>query len=222
MPVPILLRASLALGRRTGGSPITELGSIFSGAPISLNFKMNVKEAEKYLTRLERKAIPSATVKTLNKLAKQGQVQASKSIREHLALNAAFVKKSIWIRKANRNRRIALIGARRNEVIWLKRYKHSVKQLKSKGRFGAQLTSVSVKTLKSKRKRTVKGAFIGPGGHIFKRTGKARLPIRKLAGPSIESRFNHEDTTKAVTSLINRQWPRIFDYEANRAIARLK
>jgi hypothetical protein len=37
-------------------------------------------------------------------------------------------------------------------------------------------------------------AFIGPGGHVFVRTGKGRLPLKQLWGPVISNDLVRGDT----------------------------
>ena len=71
---------------------------------------------------------------------------------------------------------------------------------------------VSYRISKSKGRQTVQGAFTGPKpgltfvkfrGHVLKRVGKSRLPIRKLYGPSPWGVFAVNKLQTTVTPKVN-------------------
>jgi hypothetical protein len=51
--------------------------------------------------------------------------------------------------------------------------------------FGARQTKRGVSAAPWRQRRVFPRTFMGPGGHVYKRTSKKRLPIEKLWGPSI-------------------------------------
>ena len=63
--------------------------------------------------------------------------------------------------------------------------------------FGPRKTAKGVSAAPWKKRRVFPHTFIGPGGHVFVREGKARLPIKKLYGPAIPKEMV-KDQTEAV------------------------
>ena len=51
--------------------------------------------------------------------------------------------------------------------------------------FGPRQTKKGVSAAPWRKRRVFPHTFFGPGGHVFVRVGKSRLPIHKLFGPAI-------------------------------------
>lgn len=125
-------------------------------------------DAPKKLKRETATAINATARKTVNLLAKE--------IGKELATPQKEIKRKIAVSdKAKPQNLSATVKQRPTSRLSLKRF--SARQT-SKG--------VSYKISKTEGRKTIKGAFIQAslGGHVYRRQGKARLPITKLDGPS--------------------------------------
>lgn len=90
--------------------------------------------------------------------------------------------------------------------------------------FGARQTRKGVSAAPWGVRRVFPGAFIvkSKGGHVFKRTGKKRLPIEKLWGPSIPRQMLKGATGDTVNALVASHFvPRVL-HETDREIAKVK
>lgn len=119
----------------------------------------------------------------VNSTAKKSKSIISKQIRKELATSAKAVNKTITIsKKAEFLDLSATVEVKKTKRIPLREF--GARQ-KKKG--------VSYRVSKTKGRKTILGAFQGPKpgmikaswrGRVFKRVGKARLPIVQLYGPS--------------------------------------
>lgn len=113
------------------------------------------------------------------KTAKATERSAAKQITTELATTQREVKKHITKKRRDTESEVTVSKSKR---ISLKEFKP--RQTKA---------GVSYRISKSTGRNRVDGAFMGPSpkasalklkGHVWKRKGKARLPIQKLMGPS--------------------------------------
>lgn len=134
------------------------------------------EELRRELQVLLPKAVVRANRNAINRTITSTRTFISKAVREDLALKSRTVKDSLSIKKA---------GYSDNPV---GKIDVEPKPLSLK-RFGARTTrkGVTVRVRKSEGRKVEKGGFIVDtlGGHVFKRTSKKRLPIRKWMGPSV-------------------------------------
>lgn len=119
----------------------------------------------------------------VNATSKKSKSIINKEIRQELATTASAVGKTIAIKRAAKpGFPSAFVEVKKTARIPLRD-------------FGAKQTAkgVTYKISKTKGRQTAPGAFQGPKpgvmkaswkGHVFKRAGKARLPIIKLFGAS--------------------------------------
>ena len=131
----------------------------------------------------KRKRLPRELKTAINATAKKTKTTISKSIREELATKAAAVNKTIAIKsQATETSASATVVVKKTGRISLRD-------------FGARQNKkgVSYRVSKSQGRKLAPGAFQGPKpgvmksswqGRVFKRAGKARLPIQQLHGPS--------------------------------------
>ena len=125
-------------------------------------------EAKKKLAREISTAVNATARKVVGMWAKE--------IGKELAVPQKDIKTTIAIvKKATRQQLSSTVRQKPTSRLSLKRF--SARQT-NKG--------VSYRISKSEGRKTIKGAFIQPslGGHVYRRQGKARLPIVKLDGPS--------------------------------------
>jgi len=175
---------------------------------LDVDVQFDTRQATRFLRLLRRPGVQDATRRALNKAGTQTRTEASKGIRKDRNLKAGLIKKQMRLRKASRSRLRAVIVAT-GKVISLREY-------------GAKATrkGVTVKVSKSKGRQLVPGAFFGPGGHVFRREGKKRLPIRKLWGPSLPSAFIKDAVVSAMRSKVGKVYPRLLKHEVEREIAK--
>lgn len=72
------------------------------------------------------------------------------------------------------------------------------------------------------RRRIVQGAFFGPNGHVYRRIGPKRLPIKKLHGPGIPKAFVKSAVTGALVSVSARKLPARIDSEMVRELRKIE
>ena len=159
-------------------------------------------------------AVARARVSALNRVATTARAEAARLIAKRRGLKIGTVKEQILIRRASRALDKAEIVVH-GKPISLRDY--AARQTRK---------GVSVVVTKGQRKR-VKVAGNAAfqiqrlGQHVFVRTGKARLPIRKLFGPSLPSTFTQEAISSAVIRAAREAWPKRFAeavaYELRRA-----
>jgi len=134
-----------------------------------------IKELRAALNGTTRQ-LPKELATAVNATAKKVSSEMSKQVRTELVVKAADVKKVLKVRRKATQQSIgAVVQLSESARLPLKYFNASQKR-----------TGVSYKISKTDGRRTAPGAFISAklGGHAFKRTGKARLPITKLYGAS--------------------------------------
>jgi hypothetical protein len=158
-----------------------------------------------------------AVSRALNKTAGNVRTAASVAIRAKRSLSAKTVRQAFSIKQANPNRLVATLAITGRSVP-LKDYKAR----QTKRGVTVSVTPGSRKLIEHAGNR----AFIinRIGGHVFARQGKARLPVKKLYGPSLPATFLNDEvrrvwTTAAQEALPNRLREEI-RFELDRVIDR--
>lgn len=85
--------------------------------------------------------------------------------------------------------------------------------------FGPKQTKKGISSAPWKKRRVFPGTFFGPGGHVYKRTGKSRLPIEKLYGPAIPREMIRDATAGVVLQIVNEKLPKRIEYWTMRILA---
>jgi len=157
-------------------------------ATVEISF--DAKQVRRFLDALPERLAVRAGVRALNKVAANVRTAASAGIRRRRALTASTVRQALAITRASKSRQFATITVR-GAPIPLRDYA---------ARQGTR--GVTVLVTPGKRKLVALGAnkaFVLDrfGGHVFARTGAARLPIKKLFGPSLPSTFMHDEVRLA-------------------------
>lgn len=134
-------------------------------------------------TKAASRKLPQEVAVAINATARKVRSGVNKGIREELAAKKKDIDKTLKVtRKATRNQPGAMLRLQKSRRIPLRD-------------FGARQTRAGVSAKVSNRtgRKTIPGAFQGPKpglmkaswrGHVFKRVGRARLPIVKLYGAS--------------------------------------
>jgi len=141
-----------------------------------LNITVESTRAE--LRTLSPRKIIGAEVKAINKTARGLRTQISKRVRKDVAIKASTVKDSLSIQKARRRPQPVAVLDVDPKPIPLKHY--GARQVRK---------GVSVRVKKAGGRKLVKSAFIVKkyGSHVYQRKGKARLPLKRLLGPSVRN-----------------------------------
>jgi len=116
----------------------------------------------------------------VNKVGRKGKSLVAKEVTKELTVTQKVVKKQIDFRK---------VGKTGGELSLDKSPRIPLRDFKAR----QTRAGVSYRISKTKGRKVAKGAFQGPRpgrmntrwkGRVFKRTGKSRLPITQLYGPS--------------------------------------
>src|SRR5215831_13942045 len=147
-------------------------------------------EAAAYLNRVKEGLADRAIASALNKTAAQGKqltavVNGNPAGRAKRSLNVIrFAEKKVTLAQARKR-------AKRGE-----------------------LTTVFVKIKKGSGFKPIPGAFIASNGRtVFRRVGKARLPIEPVQTIGVPQMFNSHAVRDKVEAFITREFPRIFEHE---------
>lgn len=168
--------------------------------------KLDLRQVQRFATDTQKKAIPAAASRALNKTLANVRTVASKEIREERALSAKVTKDALTIERATRQKLYgALVASGR--PIPLSKYQAR------QGKRG-----VTVKVSPGGRKTVIhagnKAFIVGKiGGHVFARETKSRLPIKKLYGPSIPSTFIKDKVINALKIAAGENWVKRFAEE---------
>ena len=134
------------------------------------------------LKDIPQDVIPLATSRALNKTAQAVQTVAIKAISADIGVKQSVIRPTLRLDKAHRNRlsaRVNVIDVKRFSLMMIDpRAKQTAQGVSYRGQGGRRLIAHAfIATMKS--------------GHrgIFKRLGKARLPIRELEGVSVYTVF---------------------------------
>jgi len=174
---------------------------------MSLDFEKDLKRMERELGELGKKAIPRAANSAINKTAKQAHRQAADSLFDEVGkasgLSKSGFKRSIMLHRSTvRTLRASLIATGKAIPLYY---------------FGASKGAKGVRASAWNKKKTYKSTFIakmknGKRG-VFKRTGKKRLPIKQLYGPSLAKEFAGDRIIKSLKRTAGMNWPKNFDHE---------
>jgi len=147
--------------------------------------------------------------KSLNRANRGTRTDASKNVRQEYNVKARRVKGSFTMQSASR-RNLTAAARSSGEPISLHHFSPSPSQPGRRPR-----TGVSVKVAKSRKKIT--GSFLArmPNGGlgVFKRSGRSRLPIQKLRGPSVPQMLDHDNVLPEIESGAEDRFSKTLDQE---------
>lgn len=170
---------------------------------MQIDFKSEIRELTKDLERINKSAIPKATVQALNRTATGVKTDATRSVSKETGIKQKDVRQELKVWKASKLKQVAEVNARTGKA---KNLIHFVSPSNRKPNHFNQR-----KTLKSGRKgkykargakarawgktKTYEGTFIGKGKDsgkdlVFARTTSRRTPLKSIMGPSIRNTFD--------------------------------
>lgn len=190
-----------------------------------MQIKVDLKGIEELKRTLDPKKFQRAIIRALDRTAKQGRVEAQRAIRSEYNIKlkdlSGHIKTDIHPSKMQ-----AVISAK-GSVLPLKLFNPrqviEARDRKSGGLYsklrkakpGSKGVAGVTVMVKQGHRKLVRGGFMAkmPSGHIgvFKREGKARLPIRELFSVSMPKAF--EKTIEAVKKRILEQWKKNIIHE---------
>ncbi|WP_260288454.1 phage tail protein [Peribacillus aracenensis] len=180
---------------------------------VSLDERM-LKDVQDKLGAFSKKA-PNAISSSLNRAVTNVASNVSKEVRKEYNIKSADIKNTLSKTRASRSNLSAIVESR-GELIPLDKFK------------------VSPRTVQPKRKKPIKvgvkkggvkpllHSFVSDvnGIKVFERKGKARLPVKKLFGPSIPQMLKNEDIRKNIDREGSETFNRRLDHEINRILDR--
>lgn len=205
MVLPLLARLAAGAVVRGGASDGADALKNVTVPEMEMSVTGNVKEVINSLNSLERHTIPKAVVRSLNRTASSVHTQSNRRIAKLMGTQVGTVKRRVAVIKATTSRWIASLKATGRPF----RLVH----------FKARQTAAGVSAAAwGKRKvykhtflATVKAGDTGVQG-VFVRTGKKRLPIKQLWGPSVPTTFREPE----VQVLMSDTAQTVFDKELKR------
>lgn len=146
---------------------------------MQINMTSNIKDVQKQLNALERKVLPKATNRSLNRVGGKVNTQVLRYVSKKVGLPQKALKQRGFFARVNSNLKTLTTQIR---VIY------GAIPLKD---FNPRQTKQGVTAKAWGKSKVYDGAFVSDtlGRHVFVRKSKARLPIKKLWGaiPSVEA-----------------------------------
>lgn len=188
---------------------------------LEVNVKGDVKEAVRFLNRVQRKHVPQAVASALNRTMISVRAASTKEIRRNVSLLSREIKSEMTIRKASKVKQFTRLIAKARDLP-LTKFKPKEKQLKRVNIFGAPLKSVSVKTSPKRRRKVIKRGFFayGRSSIVQRAKGAVRGPLKKLFGPAIDYRFDAPTTRRIMADRALEQFPKNFENQIQRILRR--
>ena len=197
----------------------------------SINVKCDVQPTIDYLNRLAKSLGDQVIASALNKTVAQARTQMIRGITSEYAISAATVRERLQLRRASRtgmNFTATLIGnpagraKRAMNVIRFIERKVTLAEARRRGKAGT-LGVLRFKIKRAGGMQTIAGAFIANNGRtVFRRTGKARLPIEAVSTIGVPQMFNAKKVQIPVQRWITENFPRIFDRETRYFLSTIK
>ena len=180
-----------------------------------INIRTNFPDVSRQLAQLQDGIASQVLARSLNRTMDIAKTAMSKQIRSEFNLSAAYVRDRLRIKRAFPKAGQFSLSA---ELIGGDGKRRSANVIG----FAARKADDGVSVMISRGKRkTIKGAFIGNKGRtVFRRVGKARLPINSVRTIDVPQMFNTRRINAAVVSAMRGRFPGIFQRELAYALSR--
>lgn len=155
--------------------------------------------------------------RTVNRTVEQGRTAMSREIRAEFNISAAKVGEKLHVTRAQRTGPAAFEAVLYSSSAGGRRAINIIA-------FGARQTrrGVTVRVLRTGGRELLPGAFIANEGRtVFRREGKARLPIKPVQVIDVPQMFNTRRVHRRVRDFIEARLPEVFEREAAFALRRL-
>lgn len=181
-----------------------------------ISVENDLKKLRQSLSALEKRAVPQATARTLNRTAESVKTASVRHIAPQLGSKQAGIKRRIETRKASLQKLWSALVASGRQLQLIEFVVGSKKPTQQKGgKRGLVRTKVFGK------QKTYQKAFIAPRRKgdskttLYVRKGKARKPVRMMFGPGIKEFFKQ----KEIDNLMQTKAKEVFPVEFLRNLA---
>lgn len=180
-----------------------------SGVPV--NIKAEIKDATRFLSRLEKKAVPRAAAQALNRTAKAVNTQVVRAISNETNIKPQRkVRSAISLYKASGLRLEAKLRA------WPRRINLVEFVAPSQRQPGAFRKRPGVRAKAWGQSKVYEGSFLGRGRNsgkvlVFARKGQQQYPIKALHGPSIPRTFVQNNMMEIMHRTTRERFRKEFD-----------
>ena len=189
---------------------------------IRMSVRADLTAARHELRRIDAGLRARAVSAALNRTADQAKTAATRDITAAFNLKAAYVRGRIRIRRASpRSGRLEVtLSAPGKRSANLMRYadtRVTLAQHRKRGKSGT--LGVYVKIRRGGSYQLVKGAFIGNKGRtVFRRVGKARLPIEALTAIDVPQAMFSDVGITNLQRAVQRVFPQRLAHEIRRLL----
>lgn len=196
---------------------------------ISLNIKTDFAGVEQSLKQLQADVGNKALASALNKTVALAKTQMQREIADEFNVSVGYVRDRLRVRRASASAGLrieaALIGGRSdrrrsaNIIAFVEKFV-TLAEARKRAKSG-ELRQLYVKIKRKGGKKALSGAFIGNKGRtVFRRKGKARLPIDPVQTIDVGQMFNARRINSKVVQFMRDRFPGVFDNEARFFVAR--
>ncbi|MFQ5510095.1 MAG: phage tail protein, partial [Leptospirillia bacterium] len=159
---------------------------------LNLNITADIRKTERWLTRVQKKAVPKAASMAINRVAITVRKESVRGISRATSLKQKRVREAVVIAlKARRTNLVAVVAARPKGI--------NLIEFVTKGKRvpGVFRRRAGVSAKAWGERRVYKGTFVGRGRNsgkplVFTRTSAAPKPLKSIHGPSIPRTFVRE------------------------------
>lgn len=180
-----------------------------------INIRTNFPDVARQLGRLQDDMAGQVLARSINRTMDIAKTAMSKEIRSEFNVSAAYVRDRLRIKRAFSKAGQFTVSA---DLIGGDGKRRSANVIA----FGARKAAEGVSVLIRKgQRKTIKGSFIGNKGRtVFRRVGKARLPIEPVRTIDVGQMFNTRRINAAVVAAMDMRFPVIFQRELRFALSR--
>jgi hypothetical protein len=190
---------------------------------VRIDISHNFPAVQRQLQQLREEIRERAAMSAVNKTVAKAKTNMTREISREFNVQQAKVRDQLKIDRAKFVGGKAVItavldgssGKRRGiNLIAFVEKSVSLAQAKKRAKAGV-LDQLHFQIKRKGAKVVIPGAFIGNKGRtVFRRVGKARLPIKALSTIGIEQMFNTRRINSVVVRALERDFPEIFAHEA--------
>jgi len=191
---------------------------------LDVDIKLDVKDVKKAFLYLENKAIDQAAARSINRTAMKVRSISRRIIGKKIGLQQKVFKKQVdIIRKANKNKLLAVVEARGKHINLIEFV------TPSKRKPGAFKKQAGVKVKQYGKQVVVKGSFIGRGKNsgkvlVFQRSDMDNnaSSVQGKYGPSVPKTFINKEILKTIRKVAGETWQKEFAHNIKYYIERMK
>lgn len=196
---------------------------------IKLNIKTDFRDVERMLKQLPKEIEQVAMARTLNRVVDSARTKMRQEIGQEFNLPAREIRERLFVRPARRGGQGAMTaelystgrsGGRSINLIRFVERKVSLAEGRRRAKAGTA-KDVYVKVLRKGGPKRVADAFIANKGRtMFRRVGKARLPIEPVQVVDVPAMFTTRRINEKVIAHIRKVMPEIAAREIASALRR--